>query len=260
MIWEEQALTAALQQAIQQVAAQHGKSLAQAITPIILANMDRGRVHNFLDSRENGQPEEYVWRVLAYYQKWQPYLTKIQEDRLPDLWQPLYEKLKRWAYNYLFRKNFHAATDRKAQMAADCATIAATKLLNARFPYDTDFDPWAYVLVQNVTLKHLYQEYKDAAANLQQVDDWEEWETVLPGLTTQGHRDIIELRQSLLTTIDQLASDARKQIVVLHYFDGLSFQQIAQIMGRSDSATHKLHFDALQNLRKIWDGSWDNYE
>ena len=106
MIWEEQALAAALQQAIQSVAAQNGKALARTITPIILANMDRGRVHNFLDGQENGQPEEYVWRVLAYYQKWQPYLAQIQEERQPDLWQPLYEKLKRWAYNYLFRKNF----------------------------------------------------------------------------------------------------------------------------------------------------------
>ncbi|MGB4870792.1 MAG: RNA polymerase sigma factor [Candidatus Promineifilaceae bacterium] len=259
MIWEEQALAAALQQAIQSVAAQNGKALARTITPIILANMDRGRVHNFLDGQENGQPEEYVWRVLAYYQKWQPYLAQIQEERQPDLWQPLYEKLKRWAYNYLFRKNFHAAPDVKVQMAADCAVMAATKLLNARFPYDTDFDPWAYVLVQNVTLKHLHKTYQDAAANWQQVDNWEEWENVLPGLTSQGHRNIVELRQALITTIDQLASDARKQIIVLHYFDGLPLYEIAQIMGRSDNATHKLHFDALQNLRKIWDGSWDNY-
>ncbi|MBK8984480.1 MAG: sigma-70 family RNA polymerase sigma factor [Chloroflexi bacterium] len=263
MSWDDESLAAALQHAVQLVAAQKGEPIARTIAPIVMANLDRGRVHYFLDGHEDAHPEAYVWRVFAFYEKWQPYLYQIQEERCAEYWLPLYEKLKRWAYNYLSSKNYFATPAQKLELATDCAAMAATRLLNARFPYDTDFDPWVYMLLQNVMLKSLhreYKEYREEVARVQNVDDWEEWESLLPHLSTKGERDRAELRQALSSAIEQLASDARKQIILLHYIEGMSLQQIAREMGRSDSAIHKLHFDALNNLRKIWGSSWDKYE
>jgi len=259
MLVEKEPLTTALQQALEHVAAQQGHDLAKAITPIVMANLDKGRVHYFLDEQNQCQPEDYVQRVADFYQKWQPYLHQIQQERSPELWLPLYDRLKRWAYRFLSSKSFSSPGER-AQLALDCAATAATRLLNARFPYDTDFDPWAAVLLKNVTMKHLHQAYEEAAANLLQVDDWEALESVLPAFANQGHRNKVEIRQALLAAIAQLASDARKQVILLHYFEGLPLQQIAEIMGRSENATHKLHFDALKNLRKIWESNGDTYE
>ncbi len=261
MSWEEETVAAALQQAVQLVASQKGEQLAQAITPILMANLDSGRVYYFLDKRGTCQPEDYVWRALAFYEKWHTYLYQIQEERRADLWLPLYEKLKRWAYNYLSSKNFPPTPKARLLLAADCATMAAARLLYARFPYDTDFDPWAYVLLQNVVLKQLRKEYREAAANLHNVDNWEEWESVWSSqLSVQDPGDNIELRQTLLAAVDQLASDARKQIILWRYFEGLTFPQIAAEMDRSANAIYKLHFDALKNLRKILESSGDKYE
>lgn len=260
MNWDEESLAEALHQTIQIVAAQRGENLARNITPIILANLDRGRVQNFLDNGENCQPDEYVWRVVTFYEKWQPYLHQIQEERQPDLWLSLYDRLKRWAYKHLSNKNFPPLSSERWQLAEDCATTAAVRLLNARFPYDVDFDPWAYILLQNVTLKHLHQQYEETADNLHQVDDWEEWEGVMPQLSLPDPGADFEMRHTLLTAIDLLASDARKQIIIWRYFEGMSFQEIATALNRSYTAVHKLHFDALNNLRKIWQSLQDKYE
>jgi RNA polymerase sigma factor (sigma-70 family) len=264
MHWDRESLLTALQQAIQQVAEQKGEPFARSIAPIIMTNLDKGRVHHFLDGQANNQPEAYVWRVCEFYEKYQPYLTQIQGEQDPTLWLSLYNQLKQWSYNSLVNENFSAPPDQKLQLAADCATMAAGRLLIARFPYDTDFDPWAYVLVQNVTRSYLHKEYKasrEEAEHLQPVDDWEEWEALLPPhFFAQSQQDETELRQALLSVIDQLASDARKQLILLHYFEGLPLAQIAGELGRSENAVHKLHHDALKNLRKIWEGRRDKYE
>ncbi len=55
-------------------------------------------------------------------------------------------------------------------------------------------------------------------------------------------------------------SEARKQVVLLRYFESYTFQQIALKLDKSDNAIYKLHFDALNNLRKIWESSQDIYE
>lgn len=260
MSWDEEAVAATLHQAIQIVAIQRGEDFAHSITPIILANLDRGRVQHFLDNAENRRPEEYVWRVVEFYEKWQPYLYQIQAERLTDLWLPLYDKLKWWAYNYLCRQKFPPSHNEKQEMAADCAAAAAAQLLNARFPYDTDFDPWAYVLLQTVTLKQLHRRYAEAPDEMHQIDDWDAWEGVWPQLSTPGPEDSVELRHTLLTAVDQLTSDARKQIILMRYFEQMTFPEIATALNRSSSAIHKLHFDALQNLRKIWADWQDKYE
>ncbi len=260
MSWDEEAVAATLHQAIQIVAIQRGEDFAHSITPIILANLDRGRVQHFLDNAENRRPEEYVWRVVEFYEKWQLYLYQIQAERLTDLWLPLYDKLKWWAYNYLCRQKFPPTHNEKQEMAADCAAAAAAQLLNARFPYDTDFDPWAYVLLQTVTLKQLHRRYAEAPDEMHQIDDWDAWEGVWPQLSTPGPEDSVELRRTLLTAVDQLTSDARKQIILMRYFEQMTFPEIATALNRSSSAIHKLHFDALQNLRKIWADWQDKYE
>lgn len=264
MRWDQESLLAALEQAIRQVAEQKGDLLARTIAPIVMINLEKERVHHFLDGQTDCQPEAYVWRVCDFYEKWSSYLYQIQEERNPDLWLSLFDQLKRWSYNYLLKQNFSALSAQKLQLAADCAVMAAGRLLIARFPYDTDFEPWAYTLVQHVTLKYLHQEYKasrEEVEHLQPVEDWEDWEALLPQqFATQNHLDKTELRQALMWAIDKLASDARKQLIILHYFDGLSLAQIASEMGRSDNAVHKLHHDSLKNLRKIWEGQRDRYE
>jgi RNA polymerase sigma factor (sigma-70 family) len=252
MRWTEETLAAALHEAIQLATGQKGDPLPHAITAIVMSNLARGRVQYFLDSSENHQPAEYIRRVVEMYEKWHPYLYQIQEERSPDLWLTLYDQLKRWAYHVLSRKNYAVSPEERWQKAEDCATAAAIQLLNARFPYDTDFDPWAYVLLQTVTLKELHRQYAETAVDHRSIDHGDEEAGQWSQLSEPGPDNTVELRQALLKAVGHLASDARKQIILMHYFEQMSFPEIATALNRSVSAIHKLHFDALQNLRKIW--------
>lgn len=257
---EDIALAEAIQRAIQIIGIEKGDHWVRAITPVVLTNLDSGRVHYFLDKQSHHRPFDYVRCVAEKYGQWHDYLFQLQEERCAELWYPLYKKLQRWAYHYLNRKNFpHNGRDR-FRHAVDCATEAATRLLHARFPYDIDFDPWLSVLLQNVIRKHIDREYKEMAKNPLSLDDGEEWQNILPALTSAPNTDKFALRFDLLAAVDQLASEARKEIILLHYFEGYSLPQIASKLDKSDNAVYKLHFDALSNLRKIWGDLRDKNE
>jgi RNA polymerase sigma factor (sigma-70 family) len=58
-------------------------------------------------------------------------------------------------------------------------------------------------------------------------------------------------RLDLLDAIDQLSSEDRRTIILLYYFEGKDFDEIAEVLDRTKNALYKLHFDALENLRKI---------
>ena len=257
---ENTALAEAIQQAIQTIGIEKGDDWVRAITPIVLANLGSGRVQYFLDEQSHHQLDGYVLCVAEKYEQWHDYLNQIQEKRDSDVWDALYEKLQRWAFHQLSRKSFPHNGREKFHHAVECATDASTRLLFARFPYDIDFGPWLSVLLQNVIRKHIEQEYVEAARDSVSIDDGEEWQNISSALTATPSTNQIALRVDLLAAIDHLSSEARKQIIILHYLEGYSLPQIAHKLDKSDSAIYKLHFDALNNLRKIWGSLRDKNE
>lgn len=124
--------------------------------------------------------------------------------------------------------------------------MASEQLLTARFPYDTEVEAWACVLVQNVCRGYLRRERK--------VPDTLDDALIehLSGLSQAEGEHRRKLQLELLDAIEQISSVDRRRIITLHYFQGLSLPEIARKMGRSMNATYKLHFDALAELGKIW--------
>lgn len=233
-----------LEKILADVAPQRGVHFTATLRPILLANLERGRIDFYLDHHAQAELHEYVWRVIEYYDRLSPYLRKIQQTKSSEVWEPLLQLLSKWAYRILQR--IADLSTNLGQLAAECAATAAGKILTAHFPYDTEFEPWAYVLVRNVCHQQLRHENRD----LDPIDD--EQIMQIPDLATTDLAQVRELRQELLAAIEQLASVARQQVIVLHYFQGQSLPEIATLLGKTISAIYKLHFDALTELRKIW--------
>jgi DNA-directed RNA polymerase specialized sigma24 family protein len=59
-----------------------------------------------------------------------------------------------------------------------------------------------------------------------------------------------------LEAVEQLSSDARRELIIQLYFSDYSFKEIAEKLNKSLNATYKVHFDALNELRDILD-EWD---
>lgn len=70
-------LEAELEQALELVAKQRGQRLATAIRPILLANLERGRVYYYLNGHTSAQVQEYVWRVADIYERLNSYIYHL---------------------------------------------------------------------------------------------------------------------------------------------------------------------------------------
>lgn len=237
-----------LEQALERLAEIRGDELARRIKPILLANLDRGRIHRFLDGKPE-RTQSYVWQVADGFSTLHVYLHQLQHERDPEAWQPLYERMQTWAYNFFLRKNF-AADDHTREIAIECATEAAIHLLNSHFPYDTDFDPWAHILVQNTCRKFIQTSLKKSVVPQEKQVDLEDDLADLNDPPLEAQMLMTELGAELESALAQL-SEARRSVVRMLYFDGMDLEEIAEKLGKSTGAVYSLHFNALGDLRKI---------
>lgn len=261
---ETETLRQTVEQALNLLAEQRGKALATAVSPIIFTNLDKGRLQNFLE-RQGCSPADYVWRVADHYERWHDYIHAVQHEKRADVWQPLYEQLQQWAFYYLPRIGYpaYASRDDRVQQAQACAAEAAIVLLDAFFPYDINFEPWACVLLQNVSRKQMNRYIKpqlEAQKQEVELDAWDDWLHNLADPESEVAQQLVELRTDLLQWVVQLSSEARQQFILLHYFEEQPFEQVATQMDRNLNSLYKLHSDALENLRKIWRENRDKYE
>ena len=217
--------------------------LANKLWPVLLANLDRERVENFAGA-DPARTGEYVQRVREYYEQLHNYLYAVQNERSRLVWEPLMDKLQTWAYNFLLRKNFYPGRETR-DVAQECAAEAAIMILNAHFPYDTEFEPWAYTIVTMACLHFFRKETKKSRVPENQLVELDE---TLPDLSTFLQNG--NATDDLLPAISQLV-EARRQVIHLHYFAGFSLPEIAERMGKSPGAIYSLHFNALADLRKI---------
>jgi RNA polymerase sigma factor (sigma-70 family) len=228
------------------------RKTAVSIRPIILKNLARGknagRVGNYLTGNPGKLPCDYVGRVADYYEELSCYLQQIQEEKSDQIWEPLFEKMQWLAYNYLRQKNFMAG-QQTFQLATDCAADAGGELVQAYFPYDTDFDPWACTIVQNhckKTIARLFQ-----AGHVP--------ENKLVNLANVPHRtanldggsggDLTDWRLTLYHLIDQLPAE-QLETILLHDFKGMTLQEIGYHLGISTTTAHRRYFAAIDFLRK----------
>ena len=244
-----------LEEPLQALAESNGGSLAHQIKPILLANLDRGRIQGSMDG-DPGRIQEYVRRVAETFTALNPYLRQLQIDQSQEAWEPLYERMQTWAYNFFLRKGF-TADENTREIAIECASDAALNLLSAHFPYDTEFDPWAHVLVQNACRKYIHKNLKKSMVpddKKVELDD-ELPDPSAPLLEFSALQK--EFGEEMAHALDQL-TEARRAVIHAIYFEELKPEEVAVRLGKSVGAIYGLQFHALEDLRKILSPIRDN--
>lgn len=252
MTVEPQHLAQELEQAIQTLA---NPDLAHRLKPILLANLDRGRVHRFLD-KDSATVYDYVWLVSQRFLTLQTYLHQLQITRDASVWAPLYQRMQTWAYNFFLRKNF-AADDHTREIAIECANNAALNLIKAHFPYDTEFDAWAHVLVQHACHKFIGHSLKKSVVPEEKQVELTDDLTVPNDLLIETQLVQHEFSARLQAALAQL-TEARRRVIQMSYLEELEPEEIAQILGKSVGAVYSLQFHGLRDLRKILNPNRDN--
>lgn len=241
-------IKAEIEQALKILTEQNGGDWAIKVRPILYSNLDRGRVHTFVENDISRVPE-YVQRVVENYKSLSGVLHQLQIERVNSVWEPLLKQMEKWSYWFLLKKGYDESIA-TLENARECASEAAGKLLGAHFPYDTDVDPWARVIVQNTCMKFMRKSFRDVPVAEESYDSLESALNKLSASTALEGTHQNDLEGVLSDAVDQLPSP-RREVIVMKYFEGQSPTEIATKLGKTVRAIHSLQFHAIRDLRKI---------
>ena len=242
MSLEREQIQHELEKALKDLAESKGDVLVRQIRPILLANLERGRVERFLEGRLD-LIAAYVACVAEEFTALHGRLHQLQHERSAEVWAPLYERMQTWAYNFFLRKGFSADVQTQ-EIAGECASEAAVNLLGAYFPYDNDFDAWAHIIVQNACRKYIERAFKKSAVPGDQIVDLDD------NLVGVNDRLTGELEEELMDALYQL-TEARRAVIQYIYLEDLPAEEVARKLGKSVGAVYSLQFHGLEDLRKI---------
>lgn len=197
---------------------------------------------------------EYVSIVIDKFLEDQAYVYSVQVERDEAVWEPLYRRLIHYAYRFLLHKNFDASIQTH-EIAVTCAAKAAEAILISRYPYDVDFERWANRIVQNQCNRYMRTEMRKSEVPSEklvelndEIDSFKSFDAPENSLEEKGLLEAIEKAIELL-------AKPRQEVIRLKYFEELTPLQIADRLGKSVDAVYCLHFNAIQDLRKILSSS-----
>lgn len=246
-VWDQETIKHGLHQALNQLVVMRGENFATEVASIVWKNEESGRVEWYLKNNKNSQPGDYVQRVTHYYTELYSYVYSLQVVKEEIVWTILYPKLFGWAKSILSK--YRQGYDNLYEITQDVTQKTFITIVEATFPYDTDFDPWAYLVVRNIALghSHLGTSCKESAENSLEVIDFK-----LHQLGSSVEEQIIKENEikALHEAIACLPYKQR-QFIELFYLELRSYQEIAEITGSKSNTLYKLHFDALKTLGKI---------
>ncbi|MGD8457001.1 MAG: sigma-70 family RNA polymerase sigma factor [Anaerolineales bacterium] len=236
-----------LEVALNSLTEEKGMRFVRKVKEIINRNLDRGRVQIFIEG-DMDNVNEYVETVANNYENLSPYLYQLQIEGNEEVWKELINKLQKWAYSYFISRNFYPGKN-TFEIAKIQATEAAIKVLNAHFPYDVDFNPWARVLLVHTCQKYIRDANKKSTIpykKLVSIDKVFERGNISEKNPIIFSEEKIDLMEAL-----EKITDARRQVLVMKYFKGKAINEIAEAMNRSVAAIYCLHFNGINDLRKI---------
>ncbi len=218
------------------------------IRAIIRANARSGRMARSLAAGRYATACDYARGVTRHYAAWRPAVHELIDRRGDAAWAALFDSLRRTARRYLR----HAAPyllDGLDAAADSAAADAAIELLRSRYPYDCDFMAWAYAILRTVC-RHTLTAHCRGGDLLDRcgADPDDDGGSLDFGLYDGGLDDAA---LDLAWATRRLATPCRRAFVRLHYFEGLSYDQLAIALGKSHNALYKLNSDTLANYRRL---------
>lgn len=157
-----------------------------------------------------------------------------------EAWAEIYDQHYAKIYDYCYLRT----GDRTA--AEDLASEVFVEALRGirRYQYrGIPLSAWLYRIARNLTADYLRRKNRRATVSLREEADH-------PQLQTPSEAEASALRQDVHEAIQQLTDD-QQQVIILRFFQGLSHEETAAIMGRRSGAVRVLQNRALHALRKL---------
>lgn len=140
--------------------------------------------------------------------------------------------------------NFFNKMIQNKMVSEDLTQDVFIKIMKYRTSYKNgNFAAWIYTVARN-TFSNYYQKQKKERANVVE-DDKLDSEEVL--LTESNQEELDHLQRALL----QLKSSDR-ELIVMHRFQEIKYEQIAEIIGSNENAVKVKVHRALKKLKDIY--------
>lgn len=219
------------------------------IQPVLLANIKNGRFATFAAGQQ--QPlSHYVERLIEGFRQYHHYINKLQTEKDNLVWLPLYARISKWIFRIFVHKGFDPYYT-ETEIVPELAQEASIQIMKASFTYDTDFDPWAYQIVRSTCYKYMRSAMRKSAIPGDQLMELDELlEDTLADNKQQPDDPALENRTALLAAINQLSPE-RRELILQKYFYEFPSDQIAENTHKTVAAVYSMHFNAIENLRKI---------
>ena len=168
-------------------------------------------------------------------------MTAVRADDLDRL-VPLFERYHGPLFNYLSRLTNDRAT------GEDLTQTVFERILKYRSSYQPPqpFKAWVYQMARNVHADHWHRQQKQRADD---VDEAERTGGLRAAAFSQQRRNSShdDLHEALA-----LLPAPQREILVLHRFQGFSYDEIGQLLACTAEAARVKAHRALQALRKIY--------
>jgi RNA polymerase sigma-70 factor (ECF subfamily) len=168
-------------------------------------------------------------------------MMRVKEGQIDKLGL-LYERHSRSLFSFFYR------TTKEYQLSEDLVQSVFERMLKYRDSYSGNgaFTTWMFSIARNAHIDH-YRKVKRLKED--EILDEER----VPGDDLSGDVEIDERTKRKLIleqALDSLDED-KKEVVILSRFEGLRYQEIAEIQGITESAVKVRMFRAMKDLKKI---------
>src|SRR5688572_19889996 len=137
---------------------------------------------------------------------------------------------------------------RRPEEARDLVQQTFLHLHRARNDFDDRlrFRPWVFTIALNLKREHFRRVRRRPESSLDAEG--------APEPVAAGHGDRAEAKQAISLGLERLPRDQR-EVIELHWFDGLSFAEVAEVVGASVAAVKVRAHRGYVGLRRLLDES-----
>lgn len=130
-------------------------------------------------------------------------------------------------------------------LAQDLTQETMVEVVRGRDAFDGRSDPltWACGIARHKVADHFRRKHRDERRRLRLVDNTE--------TVTQSGEDVTVTHEAVVETLRALP-EAQRIVLALHYLDSLSVHEIADRLGRSESAVESLLARGRDTFKKAW--------
>lgn len=130
-------------------------------------------------------------------------------------------------------------------LAQDITQETMVEVVRRRDSFDGRSDPltWACAIARHKVADHFRRKYRDERRRLKLIDN--------TSVVTDSGEELTVTHEAVVVTLRSLP-EAQRVVLALHYLDSMSVHEIADRLGRSESAVESLLARGREAFKRAW--------